>query len=77
MRKSRAGDRSRWHASITDERILGAVEQRMSSLDDPGFCLECGQDAYGCEPDARGYPCECCGTKAVYGAEELLLRIAP
>jgi DNA-directed RNA polymerase subunit RPC12/RpoP len=39
-----------------------------------GFCIECGDEAYGVEPDARGYRCESCGAKAVYGAEELLLR---
>jgi len=54
---------------------MEAVERQMSSLDNPGFCIACGADAEGCEPDARGYECECCGEKAVYGAEELLLRL--
>ena len=39
-----------------------------------GFCIECGDQAYGVEPDARRYRCESCGARAVYGAEELLIR---
>lgn len=64
------------HESITSERIVDACERRQASLDDPGFCVACGQDAEGCEPDARRYECESCGERQVYGAEELLIRIA-
>lgn len=39
-----------------------------------GFCIECGDEAYGVEPDARRYRCESCGALAVFGAEELLIR---
>ena len=39
---------------------------------DEGFCLACGERAYGVEPDARRYECEACGEPKVYGAEELL-----
>jgi hypothetical protein len=39
-----------------------------------GFCIECGEQAYGVEPDARSYRCESCGANAVFGAEELLIR---
>ena len=39
-----------------------------------GFCVECGEIAYGVEPDARRYRCEACGANAVFGAEELLIR---
>lgn len=38
-----------------------------------GFCLSCGAEEYGCEPDARGYECSSCGKKNVYGAEEILI----
>lgn len=38
-----------------------------------GFCLTCGSEAYGVEPDARYYECEACGARAVFGAEELLM----
>jgi hypothetical protein len=64
------------HASLTEERIAEAVERQMDSLDNLGFCIACGAEAEGCEPDARKYTCESCGEKAVYGAEELLMRIA-
>ena len=63
------------HKSITPERIIAACEARDSSLDNPGFCVACGEDAYGCEPDARNYKCESCGAKAVFGAEELALEM--
>lgn len=38
-----------------------------------GFCLACGSEAEGVEPDARGYECEGCGEAKVYGLEELML----
>jgi hypothetical protein len=64
------------HKSITAERVLAAVEAQFTSLDNPGFCTACGEDAEGCEPDARNYKCECCGERSVFGAEELLIRLA-
>jgi Zn finger protein HypA/HybF involved in hydrogenase expression len=64
------------HPSLTEDRIVEAYERHMNSLDDPGFCIECGQDAEGVEPDARRYACEHCGAHAVYGVEELMLEIA-
>jgi hypothetical protein len=70
-------NRSRWHSSLTDDVIAEAVERHNRSLDNPGFCLACGLENGGCEPDACGYLCEGCGEKVVYGAEELLQRIAP
>jgi hypothetical protein len=63
------------HKSVTAERILAAVEHYNKSLDNPGICIKCGEDAEGVEPDARGYECESCGAKAVYGAEELLFMV--
>jgi predicted amidophosphoribosyltransferase len=64
------------HPSITTERVLALVEAQFSSTDNPGICIECGEDADGCEPDARHYLCEACGKHGVYGAEEILLYIA-
>jgi hypothetical protein len=57
--------------ALTIERVIEAVE----ADDCLGFCLACGADAYGVEPDARGYRCEDCGANQVYGAEECLLRV--
>jgi hypothetical protein len=54
---------------LTVERIIEAVQ-----LDECiGFCIECGAEKFGVEPDARGYKCESCGEMSVFGAEELLL----
>ena len=36
-----------------------------------GFCLACGAEADGVEPDARKYTCESCDAPKVYGLEEL------
>jgi hypothetical protein len=38
-----------------------------------GFCISCGADHFGVEPDARGYECEECGKRKVCGAEEILM----
>jgi DNA-directed RNA polymerase subunit RPC12/RpoP len=38
-----------------------------------GFCVECGEEHWGIEPDARGYKCENCGKDSVYGAEEIAI----
>ena len=63
----------RMHPSITSDRVRDAVERGMTTLDNPGFCIDCGDDAEGVKSDARRYKCEHCGKKAVYGAEELLV----
>jgi hypothetical protein len=53
---------------LTPDRIIRAVEED----DNTGFCIKCGFEQGGCEPDARRYPCESCGEKKVFGAQELL-----
>jgi len=60
------------HPSVTTDRILAACE----ADDHLGFCIRCGADAYGVEPDARRYTCESCDEPGVYGAQELLLMTA-
>lgn len=65
--------RAKWHPAVTPNAITDAVERQMTTLDNPGFCLACGEEADGCEPDARGYECESCGERKVYGAAELLM----
>ena len=54
---------------IDMDRILEAVQ----GDEQVGFCVKCGAEKYGVEPDARKYKCEECGERAVYGAEELLM----
>ena len=53
----------RMHDSLTVERICEAVEQHNESLDNPGFCIACGADVEGVEPDARRDKCEACGER--------------
>lgn len=60
------------HPSITPERVIAAVELQSTTLENPGICIACGEDADDCEPDAREYKCEACGERKVYGAAELL-----
>jgi hypothetical protein len=57
---------------VTLEQVMEAIEQD----DCLGFCLACGEQAYGVEPDARKYTCETCNAPRVYGAEEILLMFA-
>lgn len=39
-----------------------------------GICLACGEwSEGGCEPDARGYPCDSCGEDRVMGAEDAMI----
>lgn len=58
-------------AKVSIDQVLAAFE----ADDCRGFCLACGAEAYGCEPDARHYLCESCGAHSVYGAEEILLHM--
>jgi len=60
------------HPSITCERVGDAIDRYDTNLDNPGFCLACGEDAEGVEPDARNYVCEYCGAAAVFGAQEVM-----
>ncbi len=56
-------------AKIDIDMVIAAAE----GDEDMGFCLACGAEAYGVEPDARKYECEACGADKVYGAQEILL----
>ena len=56
----------------TLDEVIAAVQDD----DGSGFCLACGEQAWGVEPDARGYECENCGEHKVYGAEECLMMLA-
>lgn len=56
---------------VTIDQVLDAVE----ADDGTGYCLACGEQASGVEPDGRRYECDFCGEKKVYGAEELLLLL--
>jgi len=55
---------------------LDQVMQAVESGDSIGFCVACGAETDGVEPDARNYKCDECGANKVFGAEELLIRMA-
>jgi hypothetical protein len=52
---------------------LVVTEDEFAELDTTGFCVACGAEVLGVEPDARQYACEGCGEETVYGVEELLV----
>ena len=49
------------------------IEQAIESGEYIGYCLACGSEHEGIEPDAREYICDQCGERQVYGAEEILI----
>lgn len=53
-----------------------AVRENMFGMGNIGFCLECGAERDGCEPDAEGYECYNCGAMAVMGADNILISYA-
>lgn len=60
---------------ITQDQLIEAAEESTFGMGNPGFCIACGNQQEGCEPDARNYACEACDEKAVFGAMELLLYL--
>ena len=60
-------------AEIAEYGPIDRIIQAIKDDDNIGFCIACGEEVYGVEPDARCYECESCGELKVYGAEELLL----
>ena len=59
--------------AINPDDFIRAVEESTIGMANIGFCIDCGAEQDGCEPDAREYPCDECDSKAVYGAMELLI----
>lgn len=62
------------HHSVTFDRIEKAAKKSLGSLGSLGFCIACGSDVEGVEPDAQRYECRRCGIRGVYGAEEILIQ---
>jgi len=58
---------------MTMDDLITQAEKSMFSLDDPGYCMACGTEVFGVEPDARGYQCEVCDENAVYGLQEIMM----
>jgi len=63
------------HPKITLKRVEAAVAQSMCDTSNPGFCIYCGAETESIEPDAGPDPCESCGRKGAYGAEQILMMI--
>ena len=59
-------------SKLNIDDVIAAAENEEEYI---GFCLACGDEAYGVEPDARRYECESCGEQKVYGAQEILLMM--
>lgn len=53
--------------------VQEAAETSIYTDANPGFCIACGLQHTGCEPDMRDGECESCGSKAVFGAQELMM----
>lgn len=61
------------HPSLDLDYVMERAQDCQVGLDTTGFCLKCGVEQEGCEPDMRRGECEACGANAVYGAEECCL----
>lgn len=59
---------------VTLQLSFKQVQTAAESSDYVGFCVSCGYEQYGVEPDAREYECEECKSLTVFGAEQLLLE---
>ena len=64
--KTKSGE-TQFRPEFTSEELTEVMGENM------GWCLACGEQADGVEPDARKYTCEACDKPKVYGLEELLL----
>ena len=62
--------------NITTRKLFHKTKHFSPPVDSESFCIACGFEQDGCEPDARCYECESCGEHKVYGAAELLLEVA-
>lgn len=57
------------HPSINLDRLLEAATDENEEF---GFCILCGTQVAGIEPDIRHSPCPDCGEHTVYGVDELI-----
>ena len=57
------------HPDVTFSRL----EEAILAGENTGYCIDCGAETDGVEPDAERYPCHECGATTVYGADQLIL----
>jgi len=58
------------------DELLDMAMEACEANDYIGYCIKCGAEHYGIEPDARKYKCEECGKNTVYGAQEIIIMYA-
>jgi hypothetical protein len=58
--------------NVSGERIADACVRRRLGLASPGFCLSCGVEVAGVQPEAVRLKCEACGSDTMFGCEGLL-----
>ena len=54
---------------VSRELAVAVAEESYFGLTFPGICNACGEEGYGCEPDAEGYRCEACGADELHGPD--------
>lgn len=62
------------NSPIDPDELIQAAEDQMVTLENPGFCRECGERNEGFEPDAENERCSECGAFAVDGAFLLVIK---
>jgi hypothetical protein len=63
------------HSSLSFDRVFSAAQDSMFGMGTTGFCLACGSDQEGCEPDMKNGKCEACEERKIMGAEDLLIML--
>jgi len=59
---------------LSTDAVVEAGYREMCGTENPGFCIACGAENDGCEPDASFYTCEECGLPMVFAPAEIIMR---
>jgi hypothetical protein len=59
------------HKSISNDRIIGALDLLLRNTAQPGFCICCGVDVEDVELDAVACKCRSCGEYGVCSTDQL------
>lgn len=77
LHKKGADDMKEVSRNITVEMVEDALESSVFDTDYISYCILCGAEHQGFEPDTRGAICDHCNDEAVYSVEELVLWVGP
>lgn len=58
---------------MNKDELLDMAMEACEADDQIGYCIKCGAEHYGIEPDARKYECEECGKNTVCAAQEIVM----